>query len=264
LNANLSLPPLAELIDLGGKVAVITGAAQGIGAAIAGRLSEAGAAIILVDRNETALQSTCDSLSGRRRPISICGDVTEDDFLPMAAERAAKEFGGIDIWINNAGVAPRRPVLEITLDEWDSVMRLNLGAALQGAQLAARGMIAAGRQGVILNVLSSTVHRVSANPAHYRASKLGLLALTQNLAVDLGRYGIRVLGIAPGLTDTPLVRSLREQHGNEGFDEFIRRLPLRRIGTPDEMARVALFAVSGLASFMTGCVIDVDGGESQK
>jgi NAD(P)-dependent dehydrogenase (short-subunit alcohol dehydrogenase family) len=124
-------------------------------------------------------------------------------------------------------------------------------------------MIAAERPGVILNVVSSTVRRVSANPAHYRASKLGLMALTQNLAVELGRYGIRVIGIAPGLTDTPLVQSLRARDA-AGFDEFIRRLPLRRIGTPDEIACVALFAASDLASFMTGSVIDVDGGESQK
>ena len=125
-------------------------------------------------------------------------------------------------------------------------------------------MIAADRPGVILNIVSSSVHRMSANPAHYRASKAGLAALTQNLAVELGRNGIRVVAIAPGLTATPLVASLRVDGLGDGLDEFVRRLPLRRIGLPDEIARVALFAASDLASFVTGCVLDVDGGEAQK
>lgn len=257
-------PTLHQLIDLTGRVAVVTGGAQGIGAAVAARLAEAGAAVLLADRDEATLKTTADNLG--RNVVACHADVRDEEALRHAAERAVSELGGIDIWVNNAGVAPRRRVLDITSAEWDDVMALNLRSALIGSQLAARHMIAVKRPGVILNMLSSSVRRVAANPAHYRASKLGLLALTQNLAVELGRHGIRVLGIAPTLTDTPLVQSLRLQ-GEEmraGLDEYVRRLPLRRIAEPDEVARVALFAASDLASFMTGCVIDVDGGESQK
>ena len=219
---------------------------------------------MLVDRDEAALKTTADHLG--RNVVACRADVRDEEALRYAAERAVSELGGIDIWVNNAGVAPRRRVLDITPAEWDDVMALNLRSALIGSQLAARHMIAVKRPGVILNMLSSSVRRVAANPAHYRASKLGLLALTQNLAVELGRHGIRVLGIAPTLTDTPLVQSLRIQSEEmrAGLDEYVRRLPLRRIAEPDEVARVVLFAASDLASFMTGCVIDVDGGEAQK
>jgi NAD(P)-dependent dehydrogenase (short-subunit alcohol dehydrogenase family) len=266
MTAPVSIPSIETLVSLKRRVAVITGAAQGIGAAIAARFVEAGASVMLIDRNEAALLERAECLQS---PVMTeCADVRDKDALAVAATRAITELGGIDIWVNNAGIAPRQPVLEITPQEWDDVMALNLRSALVGSQLAARHMISAARPGVILNMVSSTVRRVSANPAHYRASKLGLLALTQNLAVELGRYGIRVVGIAPTLTDTPLVQSLRQEGqvrgGSAGFDEFVRRLPLRRIAEPDDVARVALFAASDMAAFVTGTVIDVDGGESQK
>jgi NAD(P)-dependent dehydrogenase (short-subunit alcohol dehydrogenase family) len=266
MTASALTPSIETLLSLKGRSAVITGAAQGIGAAVAARFLEAGASVMLVDRNESALLKT---VEGFQSPvIAACVDVRDEDALAAAANRAITELGGIDIWVNNAGIAPRRPVLEITAQEWDDVMALNLRSALVGAQLAARDMISRSRSGVILNMVSSTVRRVGANAAHYRASKLGLLALTQNLAVELGRYGIRVVGIAPTLTDTPLVQSLRREGrargGSAGLDEFVRRLPLRRIAEPDDIARVALFAASDLAAFVTGTVIDVDGGESQK
>jgi NAD(P)-dependent dehydrogenase (short-subunit alcohol dehydrogenase family) len=151
-------------------------------------------------------------------------------------------FGNIDIWINNAGIAPRASALEISDAEWDKVLDLNLRGAFIGAKCAARAMMARGRGGVIANIASSTVYRVSSNPAHYRVSKAGLVALTQSLAVELGPSGIRVLAIAPTLTATPGVQSLRNKGLSAGLDEFIKRLPLKRIATPDEVARVVLFA----------------------
>jgi NAD(P)-dependent dehydrogenase (short-subunit alcohol dehydrogenase family) len=256
--------PIADLVSLQGRVAAITGAAMGIGAAIAHRFSEAGADLLLIDRNQAALTQTASVLPGTGRVECLNIDITDVDTLRTQAGAALDRLGGVDIWVNNAGIAPRRGVLDITPQEWDEVMSVNLGAALTGAQIAARAMIAADRPGVILNIVSSSVHRMSANPAHYRASKAGLAALTQNLAVELGRNGIRVVAIAPGLTATPMVASLREDGLGDGLDEFVRRLPLRRIGLPDDIGRVALFAASDLASFVTGCVLDVDGGEAQK
>lgn len=232
---------IAELVSLAGRTAVVTGGAQGIGAAIVARFREAGSDVHVLDRQGP-------------EPVDVAD--------PQALTRAAARLPKVDIWVNNAGIAPRKSVLDIALEEWDEVMALNLRAALVGAQLAARHMIAAGGPGVILNIASSAVQRVSSNSAHYRASKVGLVALTQNLAVELGKHGIRVVGIAPTLTETPLVGALRQS--GIRFDEFVKRLPLRRIATADEVARVALFAASDLASFVTGTTIDVDGGESQK
>src|SRR5262249_30802897 len=131
-------------------------------------------------------------------------DVAQEDALTAACQECIKLFEKIDIWVNNAGIAPRSPILEISSAEWDKVLDLNLRGAFIGAKCAARIMV--GRQrGVIINVASSTIHRVSGNPAHYRVSKAGLVALTQSLAIELGASNIRVLAVAPTLTATPLV-----------------------------------------------------------
>jgi NAD(P)-dependent dehydrogenase (short-subunit alcohol dehydrogenase family) len=253
---------LAELIDLHRRVAVITGAARGIGAAIARRLIEAGADLFLLDRDAQELARTAHSLdqSGRRICFTVL-DVSDSSALQSAADQVVQELGAIDIWINNAGISPRVGALEMTNEQWDAVLGLNLRAAFVGARSAARHMQAAGRGGVIVNMASSAVKRASGNPMHYRVSKHGLLALTQSLAVELGRYGIRAVAIAPTLIETPWVHELRSLGYAEGFDRFVKRLPLGRIGQPDDVARVVLFAVSELASFVTGTMLEVDGGE---
>ena len=259
------LPSIAELYDLRGRSAVITGAAQGIGAAIARRLAEAGADLFLIDVDETHLCATRDALKkwGPKVEIRIA-DVAREDALTSACKDCVELLEKIDIWVNNAGIAPRSPVLEISSAEWDKVLDLNLRGAFIGAKCAARTMIERGRGGVIVNIASSTVYRVTANPVHYRVSKAGLVALTQSLAIELGGSGIRVLAIAPTLTATPGVQYLRNMGLSAGLDEFVRRLPLKRIATPDEVARVVLFAVSDMAVFMTGTVLTVDGGETHK
>ena len=256
-------PPLRELVNLKGRNAVITGAAQGIGAAIAHRLAEAGADLSLLDRDSEGLalrQGELTVFGGRVRCSTL--DLTDVAALQAAVDGAASELGGIDIWVNNAGISPRVGALETSDEQWDAVMNLNLRAAFIGARSAGRYMRAAGKGGVIVNMASSTVKRVSANPMHYRVSKHGLVALTQSLAVELGRHGIRVIAIAPTLIETPWVSELRAHGYGDGFDQFVKRLPLGRIGSPDDVARVVLFAVSDLASFMTGTMLEVDGGES--
>ena len=189
-------------------------------------------------------------------------DLTNGDALQAATDDAVDQLGGIDIWVNNAGISPRVDALQMTDEQWDAVIDLNLRAAFIGARSAGRHMRASGRDGVIVNIASSTVKRVSANPMHYRVSKQGLVALTQSLAVELGKHGIRVVAIAPTLVETPWVADLRARGYGEGFDKFVKRLPIPRIGVPDDVARVVLFAVSDLASFVTGTVLEVDGGES--
>ena len=258
------IPSIAELYNLLGRSAVITGAAQGIGAAIARRLAEAGADLFLVDIDERRLSDTREALKkwGTRIETRVA-DVAQEDAVTAACRKCIELFEKIDVWVNNAGIAPRSPVLEISSAEWDEVLDLNLRGAFIGAQCAARTMAQSGR-GVIVNIASSTIHRVTGNPTHYRVSKAGLVALTQSLAIDLATFGIRVLAVAPTLTATPLVEHLRNTGLSDGLDEFARRLPLKRVATADEVARVVLFSVSDMASFMTGSVLTVDGGETHK
>jgi NAD(P)-dependent dehydrogenase (short-subunit alcohol dehydrogenase family) len=259
------LPSIAELYNLRGRSGVVTGAAQGIGAAIARRLEEAGADLFLLDINDAKLRTTSEALRKWGSKIEFRSlDISDGDALTTACRDCVELFGNIDIWVNNAGIAPRASALEISDAEWDKVLDVNLRGALIGAKCAARAMMARGSGGVIVNIASSTVYRVSANPAHYRVSKAGLVALTQSLAVELGPFGIRVLAIAPTLTATPAVQHLRSTGLAAGLDQFIRRLPLKRIATPDEVARVVLFAVSDMAAFMTGSILTVDGGETQR
>lgn len=254
---------LASLVDLSGKRAVITGAAQGIGAAIAQRLGEAGAALSLMDHNAAALQATVERL--RKAGVTayaVAVDLTDRAALEAGFQAAVSALGGVDIWVNNAGISPRVDALKTSEADWDRVLDLNLKAAFMCATLAARHMTTAATAGVIVNMVSSVVNRASGNPMHYNVSKHGLVGLTKSLAVELGPAKIRVIAVAPTLTETPWVSQLRATGHAEGFDKFVRRLPLRRIATADDVARVVLFAVSGLASFVTGTILEVDGGES--
>ncbi len=254
---------IADLISLHDRRAVVTGAARGIGLAITRRLAEAGASIVMLDNDAATLKASAAELTASgatAAPLTV--DLTDGEALAKVFEAAVSQLGGLDIWVNNAGISPRVPALEIADRDWDQVLDLNLKAAFSGAKLAARYMIAHDIRGVIVNMASSTVNRATGNPLHYRVSKHGIVGLTQSLAVELEAKGIRCLAIAPTLTETPWVAQLRAAGYGEGFDRFAKRIPLRRTATADEIARVVLFAVSDLAAFMTGTVIEVDGGES--
>ena len=258
---------IPELISLEGQLAVVTGAAKGIGAATAGRLAEAGAQLLLGDIDDGGAAAVAEKLatSYGRKTASVRLDVRDGESIVAAADLAVAEFGRLDIWVNNAGIYPPGTALQMTDAEWDQVLEVNLRGAFIGAREAARRMIDQARGGVIVNIASTAGFRSGgAGLPHYVASKHGLLGLTKSLAVELGPHNIRVLAVAPTVIDTPGIDVLAG-----GDDAAIRaslaaiaaRLPLGRTGVADDVARVVLLCASDLTLFMTGSALVVDAGD---
>jgi NAD(P)-dependent dehydrogenase (short-subunit alcohol dehydrogenase family) len=179
------------------------------------------------------------------------------------AEWVTDRYGSLDIWVNNAGIYPRDPLLDMPEERWRRVLDTNLGGAFFGARAAAREMVRGGQGGVVVNIASLSAFRApSADLTHYVASKAGVVGLTRSLAVELGPRGIRVLGVAPGFVPTENAVGLLEQEGvHDAAASFASRVPLRRALTPDDIARVVFFAASGLAGMMSGSTLVVDGGQ---
>lgn len=259
---------LAELVSLQGRAAVVTGGARGIGYAVADRLAEAGASVLLADLDGDLAASAADELSARRaaKVLGIQTDVADAHAVRELADRAVAEFDGIDVWVNNAGIYPGSPLLDTTDEQWRSVLAINLDGAFVGAREAARRMVEGERGGVIVNITSTASFR-SHGPglAAYVSSKHALHGLTKSMAVELAPYGIRVLAVAPTAIDTPGVELQREAlaqaAGVDMVEQVARELPLGRIGVADDIARVVLFAASDLSAFMTGSTLVVDAGD---
>ena len=257
--------PLAELISLAGRRAVVTGGARGFGKGIARRLAEAGASVLIGDVDEDGARDAASEVHKEFGvdTVSIRLDVADSASIIATADTAVDQLGGIDIWVNNAGVFPSTPVLDMTDEQWDHVLDVNLRGTFIGAREAARRMIAAGHGGVIVNLSSRAGMRGSgAGIPHYAASKFGVRGLTEQLALEFAEHGIRVLGIAPTRMPTP---GVQEATARLDPDVVARGrpldLPLGRPGTEDDVARVVLFCASDLALFMTGSTLLVDGGE---
>jgi NAD(P)-dependent dehydrogenase (short-subunit alcohol dehydrogenase family) len=253
---------LADLLTLRGKVAVVTGAARGIGYATVARLLEAGARVVVADVDRPAAERAAARFGEHATAahVDVAGETSVRDLVRFVVET----HGRLDIWVSNAGVYPPTPVLELATEEWDLMLAVNLRGTFIGAREAARAMIAAGEGGVIVNVASTAAYRADApGVAHYVASKFGVRGLTQSLAVELGPHGIRVLAVAPTVTLTPGLEAQRAPLEAAGFalDELGPRLPLRRVAVPDDVARVVLFCACDLSLLMTGSTLLVDAGE---
>ncbi len=252
-------------MSLDGKVAVITGGAQGIGFASARRLAEAGATVVLADRDGDRAAAVVDSLPGSAAKRAATMDVTDVDQITRTADAVIDEFGGLDIWINNAGLFPSTPLLEMPDEEWDAVLTVNLKGMFLGGREAGRRMRDLGRGGTIVNLASTSAHAgFGPGFAHYTSSKHGTLGLTKALAIELGAYGIRVLAISPQLTLTEGILGASDDFDSSGLGAVLEglaaRTPLGRVAVPDDIARVVLFAVSPMAAFVSGSNISVDGG----
>jgi NAD(P)-dependent dehydrogenase (short-subunit alcohol dehydrogenase family) len=253
--------PLTDLFSLAGRVAIVTGAGRGIGLATARRLSEAGATVVLADLDETAAQAGARALGGEASAAHV--DVADAASVALLAEAAVERHGQLDVWVNNAGIYPTHSVLELDEADWDHVVDVDLRGVFLGAREAGRRMVALRRGGVIVNVASTASYRAAGvGISHYVAAKHGVVGLTKSLAVELGPLGIRVLAVVPFVTRTEGLEGQREALEAAGFvvEDLARRLPLRRVGMPDDVARVVVFCASDLAALMTGSAIAVDAG----
>jgi NAD(P)-dependent dehydrogenase (short-subunit alcohol dehydrogenase family) len=258
---------IERLLRLDGRVAVITGGAQGIGFAIARRLAQAGAKVALGDLVEASARDAAQTIATELgvQSVGLALDVRDEKSVVSFADQVEASLGPLTVWVNNAGIYPMRHLVDMDAAEWDLVNDVNLRGTFLGAREAARRMTRSpGMSGrVILNLASVSSCRGRVGLAHYVASKHGALGLTRSLAVELGPQGIRVLAVAPTLVATPGLAERKKSGGGdvEGLEGSVAAgLPLGRIAQPDDVANAALFCVSDMASLVTGSTIFVDAG----
>ena len=241
---------------LKGKGAVVTGAASGIGKAIATAFIEAGASVLLCDRNADALDAAARELG--ERAIGRVTDVSDESQVEAAMRAAREAFGSLDIVVNNAGFGAISPLTELSDEKWRAVQSVTLGGVFYGVKHGARQMLEQGRPGVIINISSVNGRQPGEGQSAYCAAKAGVDMLTRCGALELGGRGIRIVGIAPGMVETPLTRKELEDPAMREI--FLSMIPMRRpIGT-QEIAAAAVFLASDHARSINGETIAIDGG----
>ena len=246
--------------DLSGKLAIITGAGRGIGAAIAAAFASAGADLVIADINEDSARKIAESAQrSGGKALAVKTDVASPADVDRLFETVQAEFGGVDILVNNTGIWFRRPFLEIADSEWDNVLSVNLKGTFMCSQRAARMMMAK-RTGCIINIASHAgLFYSRGQGVHYAASKAAIIQLTRVLAFELGPLGIRINAIAPGgiNTGSPTSASRDELPASQ---MVVSSNPLGSRGEPEDIAQAALFLASQMAKFITGQTLVVNGG----
>jgi NAD(P)-dependent dehydrogenase (short-subunit alcohol dehydrogenase family) len=245
-------------MSLTGKVALVTGAQQGIGRATALALARAGAdvGVNYLDDPDGASAVAREITAMGRRATLVQGDVSMPAHVEAITGTVARELGALDVLVNNAGVFPRVSFLEMKEGDWDYVIDINLKGSFLCAQAAARLMVAQRHEGAIVN-LASTAVRGAVLGVHYSASKSGVVGMTRAMALELAPHGIRVNAIAPGLTDTA---QPRYGHSEEALAAMGRAVPLGRMAQPEEIADVIVFLASDDARYVTGQTLFANGG----
>ncbi len=253
--------------SLEGKHAVVTGGAQGIGFGIVRRFVEAGADVVVADLDGELAEKKAVSLAGPGEAIGMAVDVTDLGAGDALVARATEAFGSVDILVNNAGIYPQVPMLEMTADLWDRVQNVNLRGLAFVSKAFGAAMAEQGTGGKIVNIASiDGLHPSMVGLAAYDASKGGVVMFTRNLALELAPHNITVNAIAPGGISTegtaaPLEGSgMSEAEMEAMIQQFTARIPMGRMGEPDDIAKTAVFLASSAADYMTGEIMVVDGG----
>jgi NAD(P)-dependent dehydrogenase (short-subunit alcohol dehydrogenase family) len=252
---------MKKLFDLTNKVAIVTGARRGIGKGIALMLAQAGAKVVVSDIDEKECQKVVEEIKKIGSDgLAIKCDVTNRKEVEGMVKKTIEKFGRIDILVNNAGIAPFKPFLEITEEEWDRVLAVNLKGYYLCAQAVAKEMIKRG-WGRIINIASVAMGQVGfgfPNLTHYCASKGGIVAFTEALALELTPKGINVNAISPGVIATEMAKPVIEDEKTK--QSILARIPKGRIGQPEDIAAAVVFLSSEEADYISGATLVVDGG----
>jgi 3-oxoacyl-[acyl-carrier protein] reductase len=241
---------------LNGKVAVVTGAAQGIGLEIARRFLAEGAAVVLADVNVEAAEKSAAELSSRGgRAIGVRCDVTSEEEVTALTQRAVEEFGSLDVMVNNAGITRDATMRKMSLDDFRAVLDVHVVGAWLGTKAAA-AIMREQRSGAIINMSSMSGKYGNVGQTNYSSAKAAMIGLTKSSAKELAYLGIRVNAIQPGLIRTAMTEAMPQK----AWDEKMTEIPMGRAGEPAEVAKVALFLASDLSSYVTGGVLEVGGG----
>jgi NAD(P)-dependent dehydrogenase (short-subunit alcohol dehydrogenase family) len=255
---------LGNVLDsfrLDGRVALVTGAGRGLGRAMALALGGAGADLALVDVNAGDVEAVAEEARGLgRKVLPQVVDVGESGQVERGVTRVADELGRLDILVNNAGVTSRTPFEDLVEEDWERVLRVNLGGIYHCSKWAARTFIRQGGGGSIVNIasISGLVGNRGGNNSHYCATKGGVISLTRSLAVEWAPHRIRVNALAPGYFVTPMSDRLK-QRDPSFYDELIRRIPLGRFGRDSDIAAAVVFLAGDASAFVSGHVLVIDG-----
>ena len=245
---------------LAGRVALVTGAGRGLGRAIARAVGRAGAAVACAARSRDQVDAAAAEIEAAgARALALGLDVTRTDQITAAVEKAEARLGPIDILVNNAGITLERKTVELTDEEWDSVLATNVTAMFRCARAVAPGMIRRGH-GKVINVGSMYGVIGVAHYAAYCASKAAVDGLTRSLAVEWARHGIQINCLAPGYMNTDIPRAALADERTRAL--FLSKVPARRIGEPEEVGALAVYLASPASDFMTGQTLYLDGGQT--
>ncbi|NLG89147.1 MAG: 3-oxoacyl-[acyl-carrier-protein] reductase [Clostridiaceae bacterium] len=242
-------------MDFSGKTVVVTGSSRGLGKAIAEKFASLNANVVINGTSETVLKTESEFLEKGYRVKAVIGDISIDENARKLIDTAVSEFGSVDVLVNNAGIVRDKLLMRMTEEDWDSVLDINLKSAFLCTKAAVKPMMKK-RHGTIINITSVVGLMGNAGQANYAASKAGMIGFTKSAAKELGPWGITCNAVAPGFILTDMSDALTD----EIKEKYIAMVPLKRAGTPEEVADAVCFLASDGARYITGQVINIDGG----